>query len=181
MVDPGVDAGSVLAVIGDRDVLAVVCTHGHQRHIAAALEVAARDEAPVALHPADRLAWRETHADGDPDIHMADGGTFDVARATLEVIHVPGHSPGSVCLYSDDLGVLFAGDAVSARGPRMHDGEFPDFAQQLSSIGARVLTLDPDIKILPGHGEELTVKTAEQRFDVWAAEGPAGLARDLAD
>ncbi len=103
VVDPGRDARAVLAAVGDREILAVICTHGHAAHVAAAPEVAARDEAPVALHPRDRLVWREAHRDGDPEIEMEDGGIFEVADATLEVIHAPGHSPGSVCLYSEEL------------------------------------------------------------------------------
>jgi len=57
VIDPGEDAAGVLAVVGDREILAVICTHGHASHVSAAIEVAERDEAPVALHPADRLNW----------------------------------------------------------------------------------------------------------------------------
>ena len=116
VVDPGDDAASVLALVGDREVLAVICTHGHATHTAAALEVAARDEAPVALHPADRVYWREAHPKDDPEIDMEDGGIFEVADVALEVLHAPGHSPGSVCLYSEDLQAVFAGDVLSAAG-----------------------------------------------------------------
>jgi len=58
VIDPGCDAAGVLDVVGDREVLAVICTHGHADHVAAAIEVAERDEAPVALHPKDRALWR---------------------------------------------------------------------------------------------------------------------------
>src|SRR6185437_10675003 len=92
VIDPGESAEAVLAVVGDREVLAVICTHGHARHVAAAFEVAKRDDAEVALHAADRVAWREVHHRTEPDIQMEDGGTFGVADVTLEVIHAPGHS-----------------------------------------------------------------------------------------
>ena len=141
VVDPGQDAAPVLALVGEREVLAVICTHGHAAHTAAALEVAARDEAPVALHPADRVYWREAHPKDDPEIDMEDGGIFEVADVALEVLHAPGHSPGSVCIYSEDLQAVFAGDVLSADGPVPHENEFPDFARQLSSIGGHVLTL----------------------------------------
>ncbi len=175
VVDPGADTGPVLAAVGHREVVAVICTDGHASHVSAALEVAGRDEAPVALHPADLLAWRESHPGTRPDIEMEDGGRFEVADVTLEVIHAAGHSPGSVCLYCEELGVLIAGDVVSARGPVPHEGHFPDFAKQLSSIGSAVLTLDRDTQILPGHGDETTVATAERRFDTWVAAGPEGV------
>jgi glyoxylase-like metal-dependent hydrolase (beta-lactamase superfamily II) len=178
VIDPGGDAAPVLALVGDREVLAVICTHGHATHTAAAVEVAARDEAPVALHPADRVYWREAHPSANPEIDMEDGGVFGVADASLEVLHAPGHSPGSVCIYSEDLGAVFTGDVVSASGPVAHENEFPDFARQLSSIGAHVLTLPGQTRVLPGHGDEFTVAAAEKRFDSWVTAGPGALASD---
>jgi glyoxylase-like metal-dependent hydrolase (beta-lactamase superfamily II) len=172
VVDPGRDAEPVLATVGDREVIAVICTHGHPGHAAAAVEVAARDEAPVAVHPKDRVYWREAHPDDDPDIEMEEGGVFEVADVALEVIHAPGHTPGSVCLYSEDLRAVFVGDVLSAAGPVPHDNDFPDFARQLSSIGEQVLTLPGQTRVLTGHGDELTVTAAEKRFDSWVTAGP---------
>jgi glyoxylase-like metal-dependent hydrolase (beta-lactamase superfamily II) len=172
VIDPGGDAAPVLALVGDREVLAVICTHGHASHAAAALEVAARDQAPVALHPADRVYWREAHPSDDPEIDMEEGGIFEVADVALEVIHAPGHTPGSVCLYSEDLEAVFAGDVLSAVGPVPHKSDFPDFSRQLSSIGEQVLTLPGPTRVLPGHGDELTVSAAEKRFDSWVTAGP---------
>src|SRR5262249_59753054 len=76
VVDPGSDAQAVLTTVSDREILAVICTHGHEGHVAAALEVAARDEAPVALHRRDVLAWRGEHLGRGPGIEMEGGGTF---------------------------------------------------------------------------------------------------------
>lgn len=181
VIDPGESADAVTSVVGEREVLAVICTHGHRRHVAAAFDVASRDEAPVALHSADRLPWREAHKGTEPDIEMEQGGIFEVADVTLEVIHAPGHSLGSVMLYCEELGALFAGDVVGGGGPIPHDGSFGDFPGQLSSIGAQVLTLDGATRILAGHGEELTVAQAERRFDSWVSAGPEGLIDEPAD
>jgi glyoxylase-like metal-dependent hydrolase (beta-lactamase superfamily II) len=172
VVDPGRDAGPVLEAVGDREVMAVICTHGHASHAAAAVEVAARDEAPVAVHPKDRAFWREEHPDEDPEIDMEEGGIFEIADVALEVLHAPGHSPGSVCLYSEDLEAVFVGDVLSAAGPVPHENDYPDFSRQLSSIGEQVLTLPGPTRVLPGHGDELTVAAAEKRFDSWVAAGP---------
>jgi glyoxylase-like metal-dependent hydrolase (beta-lactamase superfamily II) len=174
VIDPGAGAAEVLAAVGEREILAVICTHGHAAHSAAALEVAQRDEAPVAVHPGDRLAWRAVH-DTPAEIEMEDGGTFEVAGARLEVLHAPGHSPGSVCLYCEDLDVVFTGDVLGASGPVPHEDEFPDFPRQLSSIGEKLLILPPATRVLPGHGRELTVGEADKSFDTWAAAGPTGL------
>jgi glyoxylase-like metal-dependent hydrolase (beta-lactamase superfamily II) len=171
VIDPGRDPAAVLRAVGDRDLLAVICTHGHPDHVAAALEVAEPDEAPVALHPKDRMLWREAHQD-EAEIEMADGGVFEVADVRLEVIHAPGHTTGSVCLYCEDLEVVFSGHALAVGGPVPHDGEFPDFASQLNAIGEHLLTLPGRTRVLPGDGEETTIAAAEKQFDSWVAAGP---------
>ncbi|HUC57548.1 MAG TPA: MBL fold metallo-hydrolase [Streptosporangiaceae bacterium] len=175
VIDPGESAQAVLDVVGEREIAAVICTHGHIRHVASAFEVAKRDEAPVAVHAGDRLPWRDAHGSVQPDIEMEDGGVFEVADVSLEVIFAPGHTSGSVCLYCEELEAVFTGDVVSADGPVPHEGQFGDFARQLSSIGAGVLTLDGRTRVLPGHGEETTVATLERRFDSWVSAGPDGL------
>ena len=172
VIDPGRDPAGVLDAVGDRDVLAVICTHGHPDHVAAALEVAEPDEAAVALHPKDRLLWREAYPEDDADIEMADGGVFEVADVRLEVIHAPGHTAGSVCLYCEDLDVVFTGHTLLADGPAPHDGEFPDFAGQMTAIGEYLLTLPGSTRVLPGQGEETTIAAAEKQFDSWISAGP---------
>jgi glyoxylase-like metal-dependent hydrolase (beta-lactamase superfamily II) len=172
VIDPGADAPGVLDAVGDREVLAVICTHGHADHVAAALEVADRDEAPVALHPKDRMPWREAHPGEEADIEMEDGGLFEVADVQLEVIHAPGHTAGSVCLYCEDLDAVFTGHVMLAEGPAPQDGEYPDFAKQLNAIGESLLTLPPQTRVLPGQGPETTIAVAEKKFDSWVAARP---------
>jgi glyoxylase-like metal-dependent hydrolase (beta-lactamase superfamily II) len=172
VIDSGTDPAGVLDAVGDREVLAVICTHGHADQVGAALELAERDEAPVALHPKDRMLWREAHPGKEADIEVEDGGIFEVADVRLEVIHAPGHTDGSVCLYCEDLGVVFTGHAMAAGGPVPDDGEFPDFAGQLTAIGENLLTLPSDTRVLPGHGPETTIAAAEKKFDSWVSAGP---------
>jgi glyoxylase-like metal-dependent hydrolase (beta-lactamase superfamily II) len=175
VIDPGENPGSVLERVGDREVLAVICTHAHASHVAAALEVAERDEAPVALHRSDRLLWRSVHRGNEPGIEMANGGRFDVADVQLEVIHTGGHTPGSVSLYCADLEVVFTGDALTASGPVPHQGVFNDFPDQLTAIGEQLLDLPPATRVLPGHGEESTIGDAAKLFDGWVSAGPGEL------
>jgi hydroxyacylglutathione hydrolase len=173
VIDPGSDAAGLLGAVGDREMLAVICTHGHADHVAAALEVAERDDAPVALHPKDRSLWREAHPGEDADIEMEDGGVFEVGDVQLEVIYAPGHTAGSVCLYCEDLGAVFTGHVMLAGGPAPQDGEYPDFAGQLNAIGECLLTLPAGTRVLPGNGPETTIAAAEKQFDSWFAAGPA--------
>lgn len=175
VIDPGTDAEAVLDAVGEREILAVICTHGHAAHVGAALEVAERDEAPIALHPSDRVSWRAVHPDEDPEIEVEDGGRFEVADVGLEVLHAAGHSPGSICLYCEELDAVFTGDVLGADGPVPYENDFPDFPRQLSSIGERLLTLPGGTRVLPGHGAELTVSLADKSFDSWAAAGATGL------
>ena len=78
---------------------------------------------------------------------------------------------------------MFTGDVVSETGPVARDDGYPNWGRQLDAIGAHVLTLPPDTRILPGHGGEFTVSLAEKRFDSWVAAGqdagslPGGLGR----
>jgi glyoxylase-like metal-dependent hydrolase (beta-lactamase superfamily II) len=172
VIDPGEDAAAVLEAVGDREIIAVICTHGHAAHIVAALDVAERDEAPVALHPADKVSWQSA-IDGDiPEIEMAHGGAFEVADVSLEVMHTPGHSPGSVSLHCPELHAVFTGDALLASGPAPHDRHYPDFPRQLNSIGEFLLDLPGETRVLPGHGEEITIAVASKRFDGWVTSGP---------
>src|ERR1700735_3552805 len=173
IIDAGTDAEAVLDAVGEREILAVICTHGHAAHVSAAVEVAERDEAPIALHPSDLVSWRTVHPDADPEIEVEDGGIFEVADVRLEVLQAPGHSPGSVCLYCEELDAVFAGDVLSADGPVARADGYPDFARQLSSIGGQGLPLPAVTRVLPGHGAELTVAVAEKSFDSWVAAGPA--------
>jgi glyoxylase-like metal-dependent hydrolase (beta-lactamase superfamily II) len=127
----------------------------------------------VALHPADRLHWRAAHPEADPEIEMADGGLFEVSDVQLEVLHTPGHTPGSVSLYCADLEAVFTGDTLLAAGPAPHEGEFPDFPRQLTAIGEKLLDLPPSTRVLAGHGEESSIAAASQRFDSWVTAGPS--------
>jgi glyoxylase-like metal-dependent hydrolase (beta-lactamase superfamily II) len=88
VIDPGRDPDGVLDAVRDREVVAVICTHGHPDLAAGAMAVAERDEAPVALHPKDRTTWQQE----PPEIEMSDGGIFETADVSLEVIHTPGRT-----------------------------------------------------------------------------------------
>ena len=68
---------------------------------------------------------------------------------------------------------MFTGHTLTADGPVPHDGEFPDFADQLTAIGEYLLTLPASTRVLPGEGEETTIAAAEKEFDSWVSADPA--------
>ncbi|MEV6156202.1 MBL fold metallo-hydrolase [Nonomuraea sp. NPDC052129] len=179
VIDPARDADKILEKVGEREVLAVICTHGLPDHVGAAIEVASRDEAVIALHPKDKPLWRETWSQTWPDIDMEDDGIFEVADVRLDVMDTPGVTPGGVSLYCEALGVVFSGETLQADGPGKIGGEYPDLNFQLNAIGARLFTLPPETRVLAAHGDEVTVGDLEPHFGEWrisesddADEGP---------
>lgn len=164
VIDPAADAAPILEVVGERAILAVVCTGG-AGDADCAVTVAEHDEAPIALHPRDSILW-----DGPADrldIDIEDGGTFDVGGTQLEVLHTPGHTRGSVCLYAPELDAVFSGHTLLEGGPGVDDSPHVDLATILTSIGERLLTLPGGTRVLPATGEETTIKAQDARFDEW--------------
>lgn len=91
------------------------------------------------------------------DVPLKDGDTVTVGGEPLEVIAVPGHSPGSIALYSRESGFVITGDALFKGSIGRTDLPGGDFATLTDSIRRRLLTLPPETVVLPGHGEETTV------------------------
>ena len=89
-------AAPIVAAVNGRNVVAVVCTHGHNDHVTVAPELGETLDAPVLLHPADDVLWRMTHPDKNFRA-VSDDETITVAGTELRALHTPGHSPGSVC------------------------------------------------------------------------------------
>lgn len=171
VIDAAHDAAAILEAVGQREILAVVLTHGHNDHLNAAVELADEADAEIALHPDDRMLWDTVYDEDSPDIDLAEGGSFVVAGVRLDVLHTPGHSPGAVCLYCPELGVVFSGDTLFHGGPGATGRSYSDFPTILNSIRTKLLTLPPFTRVLPGHGEETTVGAEGADYDAWVARG----------
>jgi len=170
VVDPAHDAGAIISAIGGRRVVAIVCTHGHNDHITAAPDVAAATGADIHLHPDDRMLWDVVHP-GVETSPLADGDVITVAGTGLRVLHTPGHSPGGVCLYAPDLGVVLSGDTLFHGGPGATGRSFSHFPTILDSIRERLLSLPADTRVLTGHGDETTIGAEASAYDEWVARG----------
>jgi glyoxylase-like metal-dependent hydrolase (beta-lactamase superfamily II) len=168
VVDAAHDAARIRAAIGDRQLLGVLSTHGHNDHINAALDVAG--DSPVYLNPGDRMLWATVHPDVMPR-PLLDGQTFSVAGLTLSVLHTPGHSPGAVCLYVRELGTLLSGDTLFCGGPGATGRSYSSFPLILESIRTRLFDLPPHTTVLTGHGDPTTIGAEAPNYDEWVARG----------
>jgi glyoxylase-like metal-dependent hydrolase (beta-lactamase superfamily II) len=156
VIDAPHDVSAILQVVGERRVLAVICTHAHDDHVRVAPDLGRAVDAPVLLHPADRPVWELTH-ESPPDGALADGQRVTVGDADLQVIHTPGHSPGAVCLYCPELGVVFTGDTLFNGGPGATGRSFSDHDLIVRSITERLLTLPDETVVKTGHGDDTTI------------------------
>ena len=168
VIDAAHDVQKIAAAVGARPVKAIICTHAHNDHVNAALELAKELDAPVLLHPADRMLWDAVHEQA-PDGDLSDGELIAVAGSTLRVVHTPGHSPGGVCLVGD--GLVFSGDTLFQGGPGATGRSYSDFPTILDSIREKLLDLPPDTVVHPGHGDDTTIGTEAPSYDEWVARG----------
>jgi glyoxylase-like metal-dependent hydrolase (beta-lactamase superfamily II) len=157
VVDAPHDAGPIIEAVAGRTVRGIVLTHGHNDHITAAVALRAAVDAPVLLHPADRMLWDVVHPDTAPDADLTDGARLRVAGTALEALHTPGHSPGSTCLHAPDLRTVFTGDTLFSGGPGATGRSYSDKPTILRSIRARLLTLHGDTVVHTGHGDDTTI------------------------
>ncbi|MER5786317.1 MBL fold metallo-hydrolase [Streptomyces mobaraensis] len=171
VIDAAHDADAVARALGDRRLLAVVCTHAHDDHVNAAPALADRTGAPVLLHPDDRPLWDRTHPDRAPDGDLADGQVLRVAGTELTVLHTPGHAPGAVCLHAPELNTVFTGDTLFQGGPGATGRSFSDFPTIVASIRDRLLTLDGDTVVRTGHGDTTTIGAEAPHLEEWIARG----------
>jgi glyoxylase-like metal-dependent hydrolase (beta-lactamase superfamily II) len=168
LVDAANDADRLLALIGAGGLSTVVTTHQHGDHWQALLKVLEATGARSLAHAAD--------ADGIPDVDdtVADGDTVRVGDCSLEVIHVVGHTPGSICLlYTDPAGSphLFTGDSLFPGGPGRTTNP-TDFASVMDDLEAKVFGRLPDETwFYPGHGNDSTLGAERGSIPEWRARG----------
>lgn len=168
-IDPGDEPERILALARDLGVQIklIVNSHAHVDHILAVPGVQRATGAPFLLHPGDTEIARSAPRSAarwlgyspepppDADAPLADGDVVEVEGLRLQVIHTPGHTPGSVCFYGD--GLLFSGDTLFLGSIGRTDLPGGDYAQIMASITGRLLDLPDDTIVLPGHMSETRI------------------------
>ena len=163
-------AAPIIDAVAGRNVVAVVCTHGHNDHITVAPELAEALDAPVFLHPADEMLWRAVHPEAQ--FHTVDDGLVLTAGGIeLHAKHTPGHSPGSVCWSAPALNAVVSGDTLFQGGPGATGRSYSDFPTILKSISSRLGTLPDETVVYTGHGDTTTIGGELVNYDEWVKRG----------
>jgi hydroxyacylglutathione hydrolase len=187
IIDPGGDPDKIIAHMLGKNLTprGIVLTHGHLDHAAALGKIISHFmenglDLPIAAHKEDAMFFgieaKKVHQSGflqmgaegtslfemmyhpipDIDIFLEEGETvFDCG---LEVIHTPGHTPGSVCLYNEESEILFSGDTLFFEGVGRTDLYGGDSASLVESINGKLMPLPDRTRVFPGHGPLTSVE-----------------------
>ena len=156
----------------------IVSTHGHWDHTGDNAAVAEHTGAPIAVHALDRHRLVDPKplyapfpiVPSVPAVELAEGGVIRFGEIRLRVLHTPGHTEGSVCLLSDDEGLLLSGDTLFPGGWGRVD--FPGgSAEEMAGSIARLAGLDDGLRVLPGHGASTTIGRERPWLDLVRREG----------
>ncbi len=176
VVDAAHDHAPIVDAVNGRRVASIALTHGHNDHINAAAALSDAVDAPVWLHPADRMLWDVVYPDREPDLDLADGEVLVAGGVELAVLHTPGHSPGCCCFAVAGAGeegadVLFSGDTLFCGGPGATGRSHSDFPTIIRSIRERLLGLPPQTIVHTGHGDSTTIGAEAPHLEDWIARG----------
>lgn len=186
VIDPGGDAAALIEGLAEQElkITAIVATHAHFDHLIAAEAVREHTGAPFYMHKADHplLDWFQESAlmflgmqTGPPpavDTSMAEGDALKAGGVELNVLHTPGHSPGSIVLVGE--GAVFSGDTLFAGSVGRTDLPGGDTSALVEAVKHKLFTLDLDLPVYPGHGPATTLQR-ERVSNPFIGEGAGGL------
>jgi glyoxylase-like metal-dependent hydrolase (beta-lactamase superfamily II) len=163
IVDAAGDPDAVIALAEGTDVKGVATTHGHWDHHCAIPEVTDTLDVPFMLHSADvDLVGKE------PESLLVEG-PLSVGDSEVQILHTPGHTPGSICLLLP--GVVITGDTLFPGGPGATRFDHSSFDTIIESISSKLFTLPDDTVVLPGHGDSTTIGAERPQLLKWIERG----------
>lgn len=197
VIDPGADGPAIVRRLEAMNMKprAILLTHGHLDHSSAAryIQEHYEDEIPLAVHKSDAKMLGKKAVDlhrelfsgmgpegealfeelyrplPEADIKLADGDT--ILDTDLTVIHTPGHTPGSICFYSEEEKAVFTGDTLFFKDIGTTDAGKGNRKQLLKSITEKLLTLPPETRLYPAHGPLSTIEREQKNNPVLRKEG----------
>ena len=163
VVDAPGDARRILEQTKGTNPRYILITHNHFDHLGALAHLRSELGVPVAAHPLDALP-------SPPDMVLSDGDTITFGRIELKVLHTPGHTPGSVCFYTDKY--LISGDTLFPGGPGKTGS--PDALRRIiQSITDKLLVLPDDTQVYSGHGDPTVLKKEKDEIAVFKSRSHA--------
>ncbi len=170
VIDPGDDIEDVLGIVRTHklQVKQIVITHAHIDHVGGAMKLRAATGAPILLNQNDyallkmldvQAVWIGVESPGKVDIDQSVGQSDRVKAGSIvaDVIHTPGHTEGSVCLYFPAEKKLIAGDTLFAGSIGRTDLPGGSFEKIIQSLHEKVLALPDETVVIPGHGPATTI------------------------
>lgn len=169
VIDPGDSPYIIEKHLKENDLecKAILLTHGHFDHIAAAPELKRLTSAPIYAHKAEEellmnpklnaSAHMGNEISVNPDIFFKDKEVFDEAGLSWQVIYTPGHTAGGICFYLPKEGIIFTGDTLFHESIGRTDLPAGDHRQLIEAIHNQLLTLDNSTEVYPGHGRPTTI------------------------
>lgn len=170
VIDPGADIFRVLDVVQQHGlkVTQILITHGHIDHVGGAMKLKQATGAPILINKNDapqlqmldmQATWIGVAPPGHVtiDASLEDGANIKVGSLNATVMHTPGHTEGSTCIYFPAEKKLIAGDTLFAGSIGRTDLPGGNFEKIMQSLHDRVMALPEDVSVVPGHGPETTI------------------------
>jgi len=161
VVDAPARAADIIASLKGTKPRYILLTHDHFDHTGVIVSLRSRLKVPLAAHLLDSLQLKTP-----PEILLKDGDSLKLGNLEIQVIHTPGHTPGSLCFRIGQY--VFVGDTIFPGGPG-HTETPEDFQRILKSITEKIFCLPNDTVLFPGHGDSTTVKRAREEYAAFAS------------
>jgi len=164
IVDPGGDPDVIMKLTRNTNVVKILITHGHFDHILALDDVKRATGAPVYIHPDDANKFSI-----DYEAPLTNGSKISVGNVKINILHVPGHTPGQCCFDLMD-GRILVGDAIFVGGPGKTETP-EEFNQTMETMKNIIFSWPDETRFFPGHGPSGKIGRERKIFDAFITHG----------